>query len=105
MNIEREYMKEENKKMARKKSEAVKKVEKAMEELKEPKFIDKLELGGGEIYVGHMSDADKYQLLVRHINVLENNISLITQFASIQAICLQELCKKNGIEIDKIINR
>ena len=91
--------------MARKKSEAVKKFEKAMEEFKEPKFIDKLELGSGEVYVGNMSDADKYQLAIRHINVLENNISLITQFASIQAICLQELCKKNGIEIDKIINR
>lgn len=88
----------------KKKSESVKKFEKAVKEFKEPKFIDKLELGSGEVYVGNISDADKYQLLIRHINVLENNVSLLTQFVSIQAICLQEICKKQGIEIDKIIN-
>lgn len=105
MNIEKEYIVKESKNMARKKSEAVKKFEKAVEEIKEPKYVDKLELGSGEVYVGNMSEADKYQLAIRHINILENNISLLTQFASIQAICLQELCKESGIEIDKIINK
>lgn len=90
--------------MAKKKSEQLKEYEKKLKELQKPKFIDKLELGSGEIYTGNLSDADKFQLLIRHINVLENNVSLMTQFASMQAICLQELCKKQGIEIEKIIN-
>ena len=90
--------------MAKKKSEQLKKYEKTLEEMQKPKFIDKLELGKGEIFVGNLSDADKFQLLIRHINVLENNVSLITQFASMQVICLQEICKKQGIDIEKIIN-
>ena len=88
----------------RKKSENVKKIEKQIKEMKKPVYLEKLELGGGEIFVGNLSEAEKYQLLIRHINVLENNISLLTQFSSMQAICLQEICKKQGIEIDKIIN-
>lgn len=87
-----------------KKSTQLKKYEKSLKELQKPKFIDKLELGNGEIFVGNLSDADKFQLLIRHINVLENNVSLMTQFASMQAICLQEICKKQGIDIEKIIN-
>ena len=90
--------------MAKKKSEQLKEYKKKLKELQKPKFIDKLELGNGEIFVGNLSDADKFQLLIRHINVLENNVSLMTQFASMQAICLQEICKKQGIDIEKIIN-
>lgn len=90
--------------MAKNKSKQLKEYEKTLEEMQKPKFIDKLELGSGEVYVGNISDADKFQLLIRHINVLENNISLMTQFASMQAICLQEIAKKQGIDIDKIIN-
>ena len=90
--------------MAKKKSEQLKEYEKKLKELQKPKFIDKLELGNGEIFVGNLSDADKFQLLIRHINVLENNVSLMTQFASMQAICLQEICKKQGIDIEKTIN-
>ena len=88
----------------RKKSENVKKVEKQIKELRKPTYVEKLELGSGEIYVGKLSQEDKFQLLIRHINVLKSHISLLTQCASIQAICLQELCKKQGIAIDKIIN-
>lgn len=91
--------------MARRKSESVKKAEKALKEMAEPKYVDKLELGSGEIYVGNMSDADKYQLMVRHINILENHIKLNAQCLSITAICLQELCKKEGIDINKILNK
>lgn len=87
-----------------KKSTQLKNYEKALKELQKPKFIDKLELGNGEVYVGNLSDADKYQLLIRHINVLENAINLMAQFNSINAICLQEICKKQGIDIEKIIN-
>ena len=88
----------------KKKSESVKKFEKAMEEIKEPVYIDKLELGSGEVYVGNLSDADKFQVLTRHINILEQNISLLTQFTSIISICLEELCKDKGIDIHKVIN-
>ena len=87
-----------------KKSENVKKIEKQIKGIKKPVYVKKLELGSGEVFVGNLTDAEKYQLLIRHINILENNINLTTQFASMQAICLQELCKKQGIEIDKIIN-
>ena len=44
-------------------------------------------------------------MLVRHINVLEQRLELIAQFTSIAAICLEEICKKQGIDIDKIINK
>ena len=89
----------------KRKSKSLKMAEEALKKMKEPVFVEKLELGEGEVYTGNLSEADKYQLLIRHINVFENNLSLCTQFASIQAICLQELCKKQGIEIDKIINK
>lgn len=91
--------------MANKKSKSVKMIEKKLEEMKKPIFVEKLELGGGEVFVGNLSDAEKYQLIIRHINVIENNINLLTQFASIQSICLEELCKEKGIDIHKIINK
>ena len=91
-------------KMAKKKSENVKKIEKAFKEMKKPKFVDKLELGSGEVYVGNLSDADKFQLMIRHINVLENHIKLLAEFSSINCICMQEICKKQDIDVNKIIN-
>lgn len=91
--------------MATKKSKSLKMAEKALEEMKKPVFVEKLELGEGEIYTGNLNDADRYQLLIRHINILESYIKNCAQFTSIQAICLQELCRKQGIEIDKIINK
>lgn len=91
--------------MAKKKSEAVKKVEKQIKEMKEPVFIEKLELGGGEVYVGKLSQEDKYQLLTRHINIIEQRLNLIAQFSDICAICLEEICKEKGIDISKIINK
>ena len=91
--------------MAKKKSESIKKFEKAVKEIKKPVYIEKLELGSGEVYVGNLSEADKFQVLTRHISILEQNISMLTQFASIQAICLEELCKEKGIDIHKVINK
>lgn len=88
-----------------KKSESVKKFEKQIKEMKKPVYVDKLELGSGEVYVGNLSDADKFQVLVRHLNILEQNVSMLTQCCTIQAICLEELCKKQGIDIHKIINK
>ena len=81
-----------------------KEVEEAIKKLKEPVFVDKLELSDGEVYVGKLNDQDKFQLMIRHINILENNIKLMAEFTSMNAICLQELCKKQKIDIDKIIN-
>ena len=72
---------------------------------KEPVFIDKLELGNGEVYVGNLSEADKYQLMVRHINIMEQALSNSMFLLSNIAVCLQELCKKNEIDIDKAINK
>ena len=91
--------------MAKKKSESIKKFEKAVKQMKKPVFVEKLELGEGEVYVGNLNENDKFQVLIRHINVLERNISLLTQFASITSICLEELCKEKGIEIHKVINK
>ena len=75
-----------------------------MQEQEKPKIIKNLELGKGEIYLGELTNKDKYQVLVRHLQVLENYNKLSTQFLSMMTICLQELCKKQGIDIDKIIN-
>lgn len=87
------------------KSEELKNYEKKLEEAKKPKIVRKLELGDGEVYLGELTNKDKYQILVRHINVLEQRLELIAQFTSIAAICLEEICKKQGIDIDKIINK
>lgn len=75
-----------------------------MKEQEEPKIIKNLELGKGEVYLGELTNKDKYQVLVRHLQVLESYGRLISQFTSMTAICLQELCKKQDIDIDKIIN-
>lgn len=72
---------------------------------KEPVFIDKLELGNGEVYTGNLSDADKYQLIIRHISIMEQALSNSMFLLSNIAVCLQELCKKNEIDIDKAINK
>lgn len=90
--------------MAKKKSESVKKFEKAVKEMKKPVYVEKLELGSGEVYVGNLSEADKFQVLIRHIQVLEQSINMLAQCSSITAICLEELCKKEEIDIHKIIN-
>lgn len=83
-----------------------------MEEIKEkdakaklPVFIKELELGDGEIYVGQLSDADKMQLLIRHINIMEQALNNTMFLASTCAVCLEELCKDKGIDIDKAINK
>lgn len=92
--------------MARpKKSEAVRKAEEAIKEAKAPKIVEKLALGGGEIYVGKLSNEDKFQLLIRHVQIIENALNMIAQCGSITAICNEELCKKQGIDIAKIINK
>ena len=83
-------------------------VENAIKEIKkkkEPIFVKELELGEGEIYVGNLSDADKFQVLIRHINLLEGYIKQQAFLSSTAVICLQELCKKNKIDIESILNQ
>lgn len=87
-----------------KKSEAVKGMEKEIKEKAKPVFIEKLELGAGEIYVGNLSEADKFQLLNRRIVMQESLLTQMGYLLSNCTICLQEIAKKNGIEIDKILN-
>lgn len=72
---------------------------------KEPVFVDKLELGGGEVYVGNLSNEDKFQLLIRHISIMEQALQNTMFLASNLAVCLQEICKDKGIDIDKAINK
>jgi len=86
------------------KSEAVKKVEKEIKEKKEPIFVKKLDLGSGEIYVGELNEADKYQLINRRMTLQENQLNQIAYLLSNCTICLQELAKSQGIEIDRILN-
>lgn len=74
-------------------------------EKKEPIYIDKLELGEAEAYVGNLSESDKYQLLVRHLNILETTLNNCLLIQSHICVALMELCKKNGIDIDKELNK
>lgn len=83
----------------------VKKALKKLEEKKKPIFVEKLELGEGEIYVGNLPEADKFQVLVRHINLLEGYLKQLSALSSITSICLEELCKKNKIDIESILNQ
>lgn len=82
------------------KEEIKKKLEK-----KPPVFVDKLELGDGEVYVGNLKTNDRWQLLNRRINILESGISYLTNVNTQLLIVLKEIAKQNGVkDIDKIIN-
>lgn len=87
-----------------KKSKGVKQIEKQIKEKAKPVYIDKLELGAGEIYVGNLKDEDKFQLLSRRMAMQENILHQALLLLSNCTICLQEIAKKQGIEIDKILN-
>lgn len=97
-------MEKEIKMVEKEKSEAVKEVEKKMAEIKEPVIVEKLELGSGEVYVGNLSDADKYQLISRRMTLQENQLNQMAYLLSNCTICLQEIARKQGIEIDRILN-
>lgn len=87
---------EKNEKLA----EAIKK----MQEAKKPEIVKELKLGDGEKYLGDLKNRDKYQVLARHLSSFEQKLDMTLQFESIMAICLEEIAKKQGIEIDRIIN-
>ena len=67
-------------------------------------IVKELELGEKEIYLGELKAKDRYQVLIRHLNVIEGYLNAIANNGAIQSICAMELCRKQGIEIDKIIN-
>lgn len=93
-----------SKNLTKKNKEAIDKAIKELEKKKEPVFIEKLELGEGETFVGNLTDAEKYQLLIRHINVLEQLLQRIDLNSNVSAICLMELCKDRSIDINAILN-
>lgn len=66
--------------------------------------IEKLELGENEMYLGNLTNKDKFQVLVRHLNLINNQLSMLNRQQAITSICLMELCKEKKINIDKIIN-
>ena len=66
--------------------------------------IEKLELGENEMYLGNLTNKDKFQVLIRHLNLINNQLSMLNRQQAITAICLMELCKEKKINIDKIIN-
>lgn len=53
-----------SKKLTKKNKEAIDKAIKELEKKKEPVFIEKLELGEGETFVGNLTESEKYQLLI-----------------------------------------
>jgi len=85
-------------------SEQVKKVKEQIKEMQEPKIIKKLELGSGEIYLGDLKNADKFQVLIRHIQVIEQYLSNLFTMVNTSTICLMEIAKKQDIKIDRILN-
>lgn len=87
-----------------KKSKVVKQVEEQIKEKAKPVFIKDLELGSGEVYVGDLSERDKFQLISRRMAMQENILHQTLFLLSNCTICLQEIAKKQGIEIDKILN-
>ena len=89
----------------RKKKPTQKEMSEALKKAQEPKYIKELELGAGEVYVGNLSDADKTQLLNRRLQLLESHANNQTLLLAQIAVCLQEQCKSQGIDIEKIINR
>lgn len=97
-------MNEEIKMVKGEKSEQAKNIEKEINEKSEPIFVKKLELGAKEMYVGTLSNADKFQLLNRRLTIQENLLNQMGLLLSNCTICLQEIAKKQGIDIDKILN-
>lgn len=87
------------------KNKAVKKAVKELEEKKKPIFVEKLALGEGEYYVGNLPEADKYQLMSRRMIELSNLLQQTVLLLANVTVCMQELCKKQGIDIDRIIDK
>lgn len=85
------------------------KVEKEVKEKKEPIIVDKLELSDGEMYLGKLSDQDKFQVLCRHLTLIEQiaqagvngqNLLLANIFYVLKA-----MAEKQGINVDKILEK
>ena len=82
---------------------------KRIKEAEEVKVIKKLELNKGETYLGELNNKDKFQVLCRHLTVLEQIGSaqangLTSMFAQMLLI-IQEMAKKQGIDVDKILKK
>ena len=87
------------------KNKAIKKAVKELEERKKPRFVEELALGEGEYYVGNLKEADKYQLLSRRMIELSNLLQQTVLLLANVTVCVQEMCKKEGIDIDRIIDK
>lgn len=87
------------------KNKAIKKAVKELEERKKPIFVEELALGEGEYYVGNLKEADKYQLMSRRMIELSNLLQQTVLLLANVTVCVQELCKKEGIDIDRIIDK
>lgn len=67
--------------------------------------IDKLEIGEKEVYLGDLPNEDKFQVLVRHLNLMNGYLSMIADNQAIQSICLIEMAEKQGINIRQKIDK
>lgn len=82
---------------------------KRAEEVEENKIVKKLELNKGEMYLGELTNKDKFQVLCRHLTVLEQigeaGRNALTGMMSEMLLLMREMAKKQEIEVDKIIKK
>lgn len=74
------------------------------EKKKQPIYIDKLELGEGEQYVGGLSNEDKFQLIARWNGRLQVILSQMALLLNSMCLIQYEIAKKQGIDIEEVLD-
>lgn len=86
------------------KNENIEELKQNIEEGEKVKILEELELQKGEVYLGKLNDGDKFQVMLRHLQVIEQSLFALANgqnllLTNIQTI-LEGLAKKQGIEIE-----
>lgn len=86
------------------KSEDLEELKKNIEEGEAVKVIKELELQKGETYLGELKDGDKFQVLLRHLQVIEQSLFALANgtnlmLSNIQTL-LETFAKKQGLKIE-----
>ena len=78
-------------------------------EKKDPIIVEKLELGDGEMYLGELSEGDKFQVVCRHLDLLRQinqaGVNSMNMFLSYMFEILKAMAEKQGINVDKLLKQ
>ena len=73
---------------------------KALEE-NQPKIIEKLDFGPGEIVFSKLDDGERFQVITRYLNDICSITKSMLQITADQYVIIEFLCKKLGVDVAK----